>query len=467
MIQSERDMSSELRRLPSIERLLQTPEGVALVGLHGRSQVVEALRLALDAVRAGIRRGESDPQPNEVLRVTEERLDREAKPTLRRVINATGVILHTNLGRAPLSAATIRAMETVTRGYSSLELDVDAGVRGSRHEHVSALLHRLTGAPAALVVNNNASAVLLALAALTGGQGGRAEVLISRGELVEIGGGFRIPDVLRQSGADLIEVGTTNRTYTDDYAAAITERTALLLRVHASNFRIVGFVHTPDLAELVTIAHDRGVLFLDDLGSGSLFPTENYGLAHEPMVQESVQAGADLVCFSGDKLLGGPQAGILVGSEPTIARLRRHPLTRALRPDKATIAGLGATLQHYVRGDAVREVPVWRMISASLANLEQRGGAILNGCPNLIGAGRGEVRAVRAAVGGGSTPGETLESRAISLAGAGGEAQAIARRLRQGPVPIIPRVADDQVLLDLRTIQPEEDELVAAALRLL
>lgn len=444
------------RRLPSVDRLLQTPEARAWLVSHPRDLVVEALRGGLDEARQAMARG-TDRSPAVILARAGARIERARETSLRPVINGTGVILHTNLGRAPLSPATLAAMVEVGRGYSSLEYDLQAGGRGSRHEHVTQRLRRLTGAEAALVVNNNASAVLLALAGLAAGR----EVVISRGQLVEIGGGFRIPDVLRQSGARLVEVGTTNRTYVEDYAAAITDTAAVLLRVHASNFRVVGFVHDASLEELVGLAHGRSLVVVDDLGSGSLLPTEAYGLAHEPMVQESVRSGADLVCFSGDKLLGGPQAGILVGTAAAIGVLRRHPLTRALRPDKASLAGLTATLEHYARGEAERAVPVWRMIATPVADLERRAQRLLAAV-----AGRPVALAEsRAAVGGGSLPGDTLPSRAVALAPQGCSAEDVAARLRRWSPPIIGRIADDRVLLDLRTIAPDEDDAVAAALR--
>lgn len=453
---AERRNVDELRRLPSVDALLQADVTRALREAHPRQLVVEALRSALTAARTTISEGCAAPSAADLAAQAESELAGTLRTSLRRVINATGVIVHTNLGRAPLSDATIAAMEVVARGYSSLEYDLEAGGRGSRHEHVTTLLQRLTGAEAALVVNNNASAVMLALAALALGR----EVVISRGQLVEIGGGFRIPDVLRQSGARLVEVGTTNRTYAQDYADAISPDTALLLRVHASNFRVVGFVHNATLDELVELAHGRGLRVVDDLGSGTLLPTERYGLLHEPMVQESVAAGTDVVCFSGDKLLGGPQAGILVGSREAIGMLRRHPLTRAVRPDKATLAGLAATFTHYVRGEAEREVPVWRMISSPLGELEQRGAAILA----HAGLAWAEVVRSEAAIGGGAVPGDTLESRAIALHDASGAPQLLANRLRRAATPIVGHIAADRLLLDLRTIQPVEDDDVARAL---
>lgn len=453
-----RDEATDWRRaLPSVDKLLQAQEANALQKRYSRSLVTDALRDALEEARSGTD-GDQAPSLDRLVATAAAGLEARFRPSLHPVINATGVILHTNLGRAPLSRAARQAMEAVAAGYSSLELDVGTGARGSRHEHLTAVLRRLTGAEAALIVNNNASAVFLVLAALAAGQ----EVIISRGQLVEIGGGFRIPDVLRQSGARLVEVGTTNRTYVEDYAAAITEATAVLLRVHTSNFRVSGFVHSATLEELVLLAGERRLAAVDDLGSGSLLPTEPYGLAHEPMVQESITSGADLVCFSGDKLLGGPQAGIIVGTADAIARLRRHPLTRAVRPDKSTLAALHATLVHYDRGEAEREVPVWRMIATPTAELERRGRHILGALGAPVGL---TVKESRATIGGGSLPEETLPSRAISVRSATHAPQETAAILRQHAPPVIPYIADDHVLLDLRTVAPEEDPVLVDALR--
>ena len=447
------------RSIPSIDRLLQSDEGAALLDGNPRDLVVDALRAALATARATVAAGRLPPTSADLIAAAQARIDALVQTSLRPVINATGVMLHTNLGRAPLSAAALHGMARVGAGYSALEYDVEAGERGSRHDHVSELLRRLTGAEAALVVNNNASAVLLTLAALASGR----EVVISRGQLVEIGGGFRIPDVLRQSGARLVEVGTTNRTYVRDYETAISADTALLLRVHASNFRVVGFVHAASLEELVDLARSRGLQVIDDLGSGSLIPTERFGLAHEPMVQESVAAGADVVCFSGDKLLGGPQAGIAVGKTEAIARLRQHPLTRALRPDKATLAALHATLLHYLRGEAEREVPVWRMIATPVDELQRRARRVVR----ASGAADARVVESRAATGGGSVPGETLPSRAISLGSVSGSAHELAARLRAWRTPVVGHIVEDRVLLDMRTVAPIEDRELIAALRAL
>src|SRR5918912_4154302 len=343
------------RDLPSVDRLLRDP----LLQALPRDLALQAARDVLDEARRATRNGGWAFGIEDLPRLVEQRVREASQPRLRPVLNASGVVIHTNLGRAPLSAAALAAAQEAAQGYSNLEYDLDQGERGSRHNLVTDLLKRLTGAEDALVANNNAAAVLLILSAL--GQG--REAVISRGQLVEIGGGFRIPDVMRQSGVRLVEVGTTNRTYAADFEAAITDQTALLLRVHASNFLQVGFTHQPTLDELVEVGRRHELAVVDDLGSGSLLDTARFGLAREPMVQSSVAAGMTLVAFSGDKLLGGPQAGIILGRAAEVARLRRHPLMRAIRPDKLTLAALGATLVHYLRGEAEREVPVWRMIS--------------------------------------------------------------------------------------------------------
>ncbi|HZU07667.1 MAG TPA: L-seryl-tRNA(Sec) selenium transferase [Chloroflexota bacterium] len=446
-----------LRQLPSVDRLLQEAAIQALVAQYSRPLVLTAIRATLDAERAAVRAGAAPRDLPALLAAVRAQVAVLASPRLRRVINATGVILHTNLGRAPLSAAALAAMASVGGGYCNLEYDLAAGERGSRHEHVVDRLCRLTGATGALVVNNNASAVLLALAALAAGR----EVIVSRGQLVEIGGGFRVPDVLRQSGARLVEVGTTNRTYIEDYERAITPDTALLLRVHPSNFQMRGFVHSASAAELVALGRRHGIPVVDDLGSGSLLDTAAYGLAHEPMVQESVAAGMSLVCFSGDKLLGGPQAGIIVGEAALVAQLRRHPLTRAVRPDKLTIAALAATLDHYLRGEAPQAVPVWRMIATPLEALAERAERLAAALRSL-----GVAAAVvdgESTVGGGSLPGETLPSRLVAVRVA--NETALAERLRRGEPPVIGRLEREQLLLDLRTVLPEEDSLLLEALR--
>lgn len=450
---------ASLRQLPSVDRLLREPRVAVLADLYSREQIVDGLRdvLATWRERVSSDNGCAIPQTTQLAEELAEHLELAARPSLRRAINATGVVIHTNLGRAPLSAAALAAAEAVGRGYSNLEYDLDKGERGSRHEHVSAVLRRLTGAEAGLVVNNNAAALLLVLGALAQGR----EVIIGRGQLVEIGGGFRIPDVLRQSGARLVEVGTTNRTYAADYRQAISAETALLLRVHSSNFRVIGFVHEARIRELAAVAHECGLLLVDDLGSGALLDTSAFGLAREPMVQESVAEGADLICFSGDKLLGGPQCGIIVGRADLIDQLKRHPLTRAVRPDKLTLATLAATLDHYVRGEAVEQVPVWRMLAAQPSAIEQRAQALAG---RLQGSGLTfELLDGVSAIGGGSLPGETLPTRLLAVIGPEPLDQ-LAARLRSGGPPVIGRIERGRLVLDLRTVLPEEDELLAAAL---
>jgi len=412
--------------------------------------------MALDEARQRVLGGAACPAMAEVLSAVADRLAALAQPTLQLVINATGVIIHTNLGRAPLSAATIAAMQQAAVGYSNLEYDLEQGQRGSRYAHAEGLLCRLTGAEAALLVNNNAGAVLLALSALAQGR----EVVISRGQLVEIGGGFRIPDVMAQSGALLREVGTTNRTRLRDYEAAIGEQTALLMRVHTSNFKIIGFVQQVELDELVRLGRERRLPVVDDLGSGTLLDTSPYGLTHEPTVQESVAAGADIVTFSGDKLLGGPQAGIIVGRGELVERLRRHPLTRALRVDKTAIAGIQANLLHYLKGEAAREIPVWRMIALPLAELEARAQALAAQAARLGVAA--QVVDGQSTIGGGSLPGEMLPTRLVALPVRG--ADALARALRRGQPAVVGRIEDDRLLLDLRTVLPGQDEALAGCL---
>jgi L-seryl-tRNA(Ser) seleniumtransferase len=442
-------IQEELRKLPSVDRLLKEESVAALAERWGHELTVNAARETLEEVREAIREGQSCPPLEALARMAGERLAAHLRPTLRPSINATGVIVHTNLGRAPLSAEARAAMDAVAVGYSNLEYDLEAGGRGSRYVHAEEILCRLTGAEAALVVNNNAAAVLLILMTFARGQ----EVIISRGQLVEIGGGFRIPDVMRQSGATLVEVGTTNRTYARDYEAAITEHTAALMRVHRSNFRLMGFVHEPALAEMVELAGAQGLLLFDDLGSGTLLDTTPYGLAHEPTIQESVAAGASLVSCSGDKLLGGPQAGIILGRAELIARLKKFPLTRALRVDKTTLAGLQATLRHYLLGEATEKVPVWRMISQGEAELRERAGAWV-GVLRGLGVPAAAVPG-RSTVGGGSLPGETLPTHLVALDVPSPDA--VAARLRAGEPPVVSRIEDDRLVLDPRTVLPEQE----------
>jgi L-seryl-tRNA(Ser) seleniumtransferase len=438
------------RDLPSVDQLLASlpPQRGA-----GSMLATAIAREALGAARARIAAGEPAPSLDQIVADAAGRLDDQLLPPLRPLINATGVIIHTNLGRAPLAQEAIDAMAAVSRGYSNLEYDTETGARGTRDTILEPLLCRLTGAEAAMAVNNNASAVLLALAAIASGK----EVIVSRGQLVEIGGGFRIPDVMRQSRAKLIEVGTTNRTRIADFAAAVTASTAAIMRVHPSNFRISGFTESPSLDDLARLANARGVALIDDVGSGCLLDAVKFGLAPEPTPQASIAAGADIVMFSGDKLLGGPQGGIIVGRKAALDRMKRHPLARAVRMDKASIAGLGATLGIYIQGDAEKRIPVWRMIALSLDALAARAAAIASTAGPAASVSDG-----RSMIGGGSLPEESLPSKLVALsARRGRNVTAIAAALRSRAV--IARVEDGRVLLDPRTIDPADDDRVARA----
>ena len=451
----------ELRKLPSVDALLQEERVSELVARWGHDLTVDVVRETLDLARQTVRDGGECPPVERLAGEAGARLAARLRPTLLPAINATGVIVHTNLGRAPLSADARGATGAVALGYSNLEYDLEAGRRGSRYVHAEDLLCRLTGAEAALVVNNNAAALLLMLMCFARSR----EVIISRGQLVEIGGGFRIPDVMRQSGATLVEVGTTNRTYLRDYEAAITESTSALMRVHRSNFSLSGFVHEPELAEVVALAAEKDLLLIDDLGSGTLLDTALYGLAHEPTIQESVKAGVSLVSCSGDKLLGGPQAGLILGRADLIAQLKRFPLTRALRVDKTTLAALQATLRHYLLGEAEEKVPVWRMISRSQEELQKRARAWVLKFEEL--GKTAKVVPGRSTVGGGSLPGETLPTHLVTLSFPSPDA--VAAKLRAGDPPLITRIEDELLIFDPRTVLPEQEgvmwRVVAEAFR--
>jgi L-seryl-tRNA(Ser) seleniumtransferase len=442
---------SELRNLPSVEGLLKN--ATHLIERFGRPLTLDALRLTLDETRA---RFKADPQsalPSTDLIFTqaESHLIVWTRPSLVPVINATGVILHTNLGRAPLSQATIQAMTEAALNYSNLEFDLDTGKRGSRLLHAESILKKLLGVEAALVVNNNASAVLLVLSALAN----KKRVIIPRSQLVEIGGGFRVPDVMKQSGAKLVEVGTTNKVRLSDYESALQEPTALVMRAHRSNFKIIGFTEEPELKEIVDVAHKAGVGVIDDLGSGALIDTAKYGFAHEPTVQESVAAGADLVCFSGDKLLGGPQAGIIIGKQELLDKIKKHPLARAVRADKTCLAGISATLTHYLKDEAEREIPVVRMMSMTLEQVQGRADAW------RAALGQGEVIKSESTVGGGSLPEEAIPSCVLALDVKSPDK--FLKKLREAHPPVIARTENDRVLLDPRTVL--DDTLLLQALR--
>ncbi|RJP54004.1 MAG: L-seryl-tRNA(Sec) selenium transferase [Anaerolineaceae bacterium] len=444
-----------LRNLPSVEQLLKTETAAHLIARFGRPLTLDALRQTLDEIRARFKSGmlAGLPSIDLILAQAESTLSTWTKPTLHPVINATGVILHTNLGRAPLSAAAIHAMDAVSRGYSNLEFDLESGKRGSRLIHAEALLQKLTGAEAAVVVNNNASAVLLTLSALAN----RRRVVIARSQLVEIGGGFRVPDVMKQSGAKLVEVGTTNKVRLSDYESALEEPIALVMRAHRSNFKIVGFTEEPELKDVVNAAHQVGVPVVDDLGSGALYDTAKYGFSHEPTVQESLQAGVDVILFSGDKLLGGPQAGIIIGKKTLLDKIRKHPLARAVRADKSCLAGLSATLTHYLKDEAEREIPILKMMSLTLKQVRGRAEAWRDEL------GQGDVAEGQSTVGGGSLPGESIPTFLLELSVK--SAQKFLRALRENNPPIIARTENDKVLLDPRTVLPEQEGALLVGLK--
>jgi L-seryl-tRNA(Ser) seleniumtransferase len=457
------DINSLLRALPKVDDLLRREDVAALEGVHGHTLTLEALREALDATRGAIRAGEAtEVSADTIAEAAASRLKAKARRSLRRVINATGIVVHTNLGRSPLAESAVDAVAEVARGYSTLEYDVPSGERGSRHVHVEDLICRLTGAEAAMAVNNNASAVLLGLAALSR----RKEAIVSRGQLVEIGGSFRIPDIMRESGAKMVEVGTTNKTHLRDYENAITPRTGLILKVHSSNYRVVGFAEEVPLAELVALGARHGIPVFEDQGSGVLIDLTRFGLPGEPTIGSAIAAGVDLVSASGDKLLGGPQAGILAGRADIIARLKKHPLARAVRLDKMTLAALEVTLRLYLDEERLlREVPTLRMLTMTAAEAasraERTAGAIRAGC--------GEAYAIATVpdvsrAGGGALPMEDIPTTVVALVPADGDVVGLERRLRLGEPAVIARIKDGRLLLDPRTLRVDEEPEIVAVL---
>ena len=465
---------SDFRLIPSIELLRQRPAVRALEARFGADATVGALRAAAAEARSAIAAGDAGLTTEAAVAARLEtaaavQLADAFRPSLQPVLNATGVIVHTNLGRAPLAAPAVERVADVARGYATLEYDLARGARGRRDVHAEALLCRLTGAEAAVVVNNNAAATLLVLAALAAGR----EVIVSRGELVEIGGGFRVPDVMAQSGAVLREVGTTNKTRGTDVAAAISEKTALIFRVHPSNFRIEGFTERPSLTDLVTIGRKFNVPVAEDIGSGHLgLPVRSAQgqtrvrpgsdpLGDEPAVRETIAAGVDVCCFSGDKLLGGPQAGIIVGRAALVDRIRRHPLMRALRVDKMIYAALEATLAEYAAGRAAATVPVQRMLTATAGEIRTRADAVAAAI-GAAGGWRTEIVAGTSAIGGGSAPGVEIPTWLVAIEKRGLSPDALEAGLRRLTPPVIARIEQERVLLDLRTIAPDQDRLLAA-----
>ncbi len=451
-------MSAEkdrLRMLPKVGDLLDSQQWAPLLQCYRRELVKGLLEQVLDEQRRKILEGgHGVVEPENLLQLVTGALESLSDIGPRPVLNATGVIIHTNLGRAPLTGAARQAALSAA-GYCNLEIDLATGMRGSRHDHVEELLCRLTGAPAAMVVNNNAAGVMLALCSVAGG----GEAVISRGQLVEIGGSFRVPDVMAQSGVSLREVGTTNKTYIDDYRQAVNEGTTALVRVHPSNFRVVGFQQEVDLAQLVELAHSHQLPLIDDLGSGTLVDLSPWGI-DEPTVQQSVDAGADLVCFSGDKLLGGPQCGVVVGEKKWIDKLRKHALARVLRCDKLTLASLAATLAFYLKPDGWKEVPVLAMLTEPLEQVEQRARQLataLGGLPVAVSLEEGQ-----SPVGGGALPLYELETRVVAI-DSGRQTEKLAAKLRNRRPSLIARIQDDRLLLDVRTLADTEIQAAAQA----
>jgi L-seryl-tRNA(Ser) seleniumtransferase len=459
--------ASLLRQLPQVDDLLRHPELAPVIGPLPRLLAASVVRRVLAATRQRINAGIPEalaPRLDEtaLLQDLREALLAAAKPRLRRVVNATGVVIHTNLGRSPLGEAALAQIQEVAAHYSTLEYDLARGARGSRHDHLEGVVQELTGAGGVLVVNNNAAAVLLALNTLAAGK----EVVISRGQLVEIGGSFRLPEIMAASGAILREVGTTNKTYLKDFEQAITSETAVLLKVHPSNFRIMGFTHEVTLAEMVDLGRRYGLKVVEDLGSGCLVDLSRYGLEREPTVQETLKAGADLVLFSGDKLLGGPQAGLILGNREVVEALRKNPMTRAMRPDKMTLAALEATLRLYLEEPrALAEIPTLRMLTRPLAELDRAARALARRLRRRFGAGL-KVKVVESEgrAGGGALPQASLPSRALTLSAAPLPSQELEARLRQAATPVIARVEQGVVWLDVRTLLPGDEAAILAAL---
>jgi len=461
----EIDKRAYLRNLPAVHELLQHPRLQGYLKNFSKDLIVEAIRLILNQKREEILQSAHPPQiaPEDLIALIEKEIRRTARPHLRPVINATGVVLHTNLGRAPLGKEVLKNIHLVAQGYSNLEFDLQSGERGSRYTHVEELLCKISGAEAALVVNNNAAAVLLALNTLAEGK----EVVVSRGELVEIGGSFRIPDVMKKSGANLKEVGTTNRTHLHDYEQAINEKTALLLKVHTSNFRILGFTAEVSLKDLVKLGRTKDLPVMQDLGSGCLLDLSRYGLPQEPTVQEALRAGADLVTFSGDKLLGGPQGGIILGQKKYVDLIKKNPLNRAVRIDKLTLAGLEATLRTYLDHEkALIQIPVLKMLTYSESELKKRAKRLQRAiAQELSSFCQVQIKKENSPVGGGSLPLHHLATWVIALRPLKISVAEMEKRLREQEPPIIARIHEDTILLDMRTIDEKEEKDLLLGLR--
>lgn len=445
----------QLRRLPSITSLLEDSSVKGLLDAFPRSLVVDALNRAIDEARCRITESDTAPDADAIIDGAKAILDKQSAPSIRRVINATGVVLHTGLGRSPLSKAAVRAVTECASGYCNLELELDSGARGRRVDHVASLLAEITGAEAATVVNNNAAATLMILNTVASGR----SVIVSRGQLVEIGGSYRLPDMMRASGAQLCEVGTTNRTRITDYAQAIDENTAALMRVHTSNYRVVGFTQAAGIEELIQLARQHELPVIDDLGSGALFDLSEYGLGEEPNVRASINAGADLVCFSGDKILGGPQAGIIVGRKHWIERIERNPLMRTYRTGKMTLAALGATLQAYRDPDhAIANVASLAMMSASPESLKSKAETLHRMLVEKLPNEDFQVAEATSAVGGGSYPGRKLATYCVTWQPQKTGLDEALKQLRTGTPPVVARAQRERILFDVRTIDEHDHE---------
>jgi L-seryl-tRNA(Ser) seleniumtransferase len=463
------DRTKYLRDIPKVDAVLDSPETKPLLSRYPRWLVVDAIQNILETYRLKILSSDTSASAAEntplglSTALIEERITSYLKPHLRRVINATGVILHTNLGRSPLSRDALANLQNVSSSYSNLEFDTIQGERGNRHDHLVPLLTKLTSAESGLIVNNNAAAVLLALNTLASGR----EVIISRGELIEIGGSFRIPDVMKASGARLVEVGTTNKTYLDDYHRAINENTALILKVHTSNYRIVGFSAEVSLSDLAALSHEKKIPLMNDLGSGSFLDLSRYGLTKEPTIKDSIDHGADLVTFSGDKLLGGPQSGIVLGKEDLVTRMGKNPLMRALRVDKLTLSALEATLIAYLDEDGARDaIPTLKMLTQSTDEIEKKAIAITDriksDIPSFLQV---EIKEDSSQVGGGALPLENLPTRVVAITPLTMSVNQLEQKMRESDPPIIARISNDQILIDPRTLDEGEVNLVLDGLR--
>jgi len=448
---------SAYRSLPSVDALLKSDDVAALVADFSHDAVTMLARDVLGKAREAIKNSGQALSTEEIIADIGKRANQAWGAWPKPIVNATGVVLHTNLGRSPLSPSVAEAAAASASIYSDLEFDLTSGKRGSRNAHISELISQTTGSEAGIAVNNNASAVLLTLAAVVSADPAKTEVIVSRGEAVEIGGGFRVPDVMLQSGATLVEVGTTNRTYASDYEAAITHNTAAILKVHPSNFVVEGFTHVPDLADMVAVGNKHGIPVINDLGSGCLVDTRKYGLDQEPKAQDSVSDGAALTLFSGDKLLGGPQAGLIAGQKQWVDLVSKHPLARAVRIDKMTLSAIAATLVAYLKGAHEDEIPIWNMISMSESKITNRAE---HWCSEI---GTGSVERARSAVGGGSLPGQTLPTTILAITPTGSP-DSFAANLRLSPVSVIARIENDRVLLDPRTVLVDQDSAVVEAI---